>query len=83
VIVEFRKWGNSLAVRIPTAFANAVRAREGKRVQLSVEGGALVLRPLAISKRKRRYTLDDVLAGMTRENVPPGVDWGLPRGFEI
>jgi antitoxin MazE len=38
VIVEFRKWGNSLAVRIPKVLANAVKARDGKRVELTVNG---------------------------------------------
>ena len=31
VIVEFRKWGNSLAVRIPKSFADAINASDGKR----------------------------------------------------
>jgi hypothetical protein len=31
MIVEFRKWGNSLAVRIPKALADAIKASDGKR----------------------------------------------------
>jgi antitoxin MazE len=83
VIVEFRKWGNSLAVRIPKALAAAVNAGDGKRVELTVKGDTLLLRPVARPKRKPRYTLDELLAGMTRENVPQEVDWGLPRGSEM
>lgn len=83
MIVEFRKWGNSLAVRIPKALANAVKARDGKRVELTVNGDTLVLRPVTRPKRKPRYTLDELLAGMTRKNVPQEVDWGPPRGTEI
>jgi antitoxin MazE len=83
VIVEFRKWGNSLAVRIPKAFANAINASDGKRVELTVRNGALVLKPLAKRRRKRRYSLDELLAGMTRDNVPQEVAWGPPRGNEV
>ena len=31
MIVEFCKWGNSLAVRIPKALADAIKASECKR----------------------------------------------------
>ena len=83
MIIEFRKWGNSLAVRIPKALADAVRASDGKRVEIKVENGTLVLRPIVKPARKSRYTLDDLLRGMTRDNVPQEVDWGLRRGNEV
>jgi antitoxin MazE len=83
VIVQFRKWGNSLAVRIPKPFADAIRASDGKRVELTVRNGALVLAPLAKPRRKPRYALDELLAGMTRDNVPQDIDWGPPRGNEV
>ena len=83
MIVELRKWGNSLAVRIPKALAKAIKVRDGRRVELTVKGDTLVLRPLARPKRKRRYSLDQLLTGMTRENVPQEVDWGPPRGTEM
>ena len=31
MILEFRKWGNSLAVRIPKPIADAINASDGKR----------------------------------------------------
>jgi antitoxin MazE len=45
VIVQFCRWGNSLAVRMPKTFADAVKVSEGKRAELKVENGTLVLRP--------------------------------------
>jgi antitoxin MazE len=83
MIIEFRKWGNSLAVRIPKSFADAIDASDGKRVELTIKNGALVLQPLAKPRRKPRYSLDELLAGMTRENVPQEVTWGPPRGNEV
>ena len=83
MIVQFRKWGNSLAVRIPKSVAGAIGASDGKRVELTVRNGALVLQPLAKPRRKPRYSLDELLAGMTRDNVPQEVDCGPPRGNEV
>jgi antitoxin MazE len=82
VIVEFRKWGNSLAVRIPKALADAIKASDGKRAEIKVENGTLVLRPIVKPTRKSRYTLEELLSGMTRDNVPQEVDWGPRRGNE-
>jgi antitoxin MazE len=79
MIVEFCKWGNSLAVRIPKAMADA---SDGKRAEIKVENGTLVLRPIVRPARKSRYTLDELLSGMTRDNVPQEVDWGPRRGNE-
>ena len=37
---------NSLAVRIPKAIADALRVSDGRRAEIRVENGTLVLRPL-------------------------------------
>jgi len=57
-VVKFYKWGNSLAVRIPKALANAIAASEGKHAEMTVENGKLILRPIVKSGGKPRYTLD-------------------------
>ena len=80
MIVEFRRWGNSLAVRIPKAVAEALKVSDGKRAEIKVENGTLVLRPIVKPGRKPRYTLDELLGGMTKDNVPQEADWGAPRG---
>jgi hypothetical protein len=36
-------WGNSLTVRIPKALADAVKASDGRRAEIKVENGTLVL----------------------------------------
>src|ERR1019366_1088361 len=58
MIVEFRKWGNSLAVRIPKALADIIKVSDGKRAEIKIENGALVLRPIVKPARKPSYTLD-------------------------
>ena len=82
MIVEFCRWGNSLAVRIPKAVADALKVSSGKRAEIRIENGTLVLRPILKPARKPRYTLDELLSGMTRDNVPQEVDWGPQRGNE-
>ena len=67
MIVEFCKWGNSLAVRIPKAVADAIKVSDGKRAELKVENGTLVLRPIVKPARRPRYTLDELLTGMTKD----------------
>jgi len=57
MIVEFCKWGNSLAVRIPKAVADAIKVGEGKHAEIKVENGTLVLRPIVKRNRKSRYTM--------------------------
>jgi antitoxin MazE len=83
MIVEFCKWGNSLAVRIPKSVAEALKVSAGKHAEVGIENGALVLRPIVKPQCKKTYTLEELLKGMTRENVPQEVDWGEPRGNEV
>jgi antitoxin MazE len=82
MVVEFCRWGNSLAVRIPKAVADALNVSNGNRAEIIVENGAMVLRPILKPRRKPRYTLDQLLSGMTKDDVPQEVDWGSPRGNE-
>ena len=79
---EFLKWGNSLAVRVPSAFAREIGAAEGKRAEMVVENGALVVR-VARPRKHRRYRLEDLVKGITPENRHSEVEWGPPVGNEI
>ena len=76
---EFLKWGNSLAVRIPAAFARELGANEGK---LTVENGALVVK-VARSKKQRRYRLEELVGRITEENRHSETDCGGPVGNEV
>ena len=79
---EFLKWGNSLALRVPSAFAKEVGASEGKRADMTVENGALVVK-LAKAKKRRRYSLEMLLDQITEENRHSETEWGPPVGNEI
>ncbi len=72
------KWGNSLGVRVPRDIAARAGLSEGERID--IEGfadGRIVITP-----SRRRFTLDELLAGMTPEREHP-LDDDAPRGEEL
>ena len=74
-----QKWGNSLALRIPKAFALEVGLEKDGEVELSVEKGRLIVVPPVVPS----YTLDELLAGVRPSNLHAETDWGPPAGKEI
>ena len=73
------KWGNSLAVRIPQNLARELLVEEGTEVELSVIDGVLVVKPTV----QKQYTLDELVSGITPENIHPEADWGVAVGNEF
>lgn len=74
-----QKWGNSLAIRIPKPLAEDSRLLHGTEVELTVERGRLVAKPL----HRPRHTLDALLAGVTPRNRHREIDTGSPLGREL
>jgi antitoxin MazE len=74
---QIGKWGNSLAVRIPKTYAKDLQLKEGMDLEVSLLDGKLVLRPL-----ERAYTLEELVAQITPENVHEETDWGPAVGRE-
>ncbi len=56
-MAKIQKWGNSMALRIPTSTMRTWGIEEGQTVNLKVEDGALIARPT-----QPRYTLAELLA---------------------
>ena len=75
---QVAKWGNSLAVRIPQAIAREARLAEGDRLSLDLAGdGSIVLRT-----SRRKYSLNQLVAGITKRNRHSETNWGAPQGKE-
>lgn len=74
---QVAKWGNSLALRVPAAFAREVQIEEGTPVELTIEDGRLVVTP-----RSPAYSLDELLADVTEQNRHDETDWGPAVGAE-
>jgi antitoxin MazE len=79
VQTRIQKWGNSLGLRIPKAFAEQAGVQAGSEVDLALEDGDLVIRPT----RAPKYDLATLLRGITDENVHAEVETGPPVGREV
>ncbi len=76
--VTVKKWGNSASVRIPAAIMDAAHLTLDEIVDIREEGGRIVIAPV----RPRSYSLDNLLAGISPENLHAEVDFGGPLGKE-
>lgn len=79
MVATVAKWGNSLAVRIPQHLAKEIHISEGSEVNIAVVDGNLVLKP----KIRKRYSLDEMIKGITPENLHSEVDTGVEVGNEV
>lgn len=77
--LRVQKWGNSLALRIPAAFARETGLEPGADVNLELDGIRLIITPAPHGP----YSLDQLLEGVTEENLHDAVDMGEPRGREV
>lgn len=73
-----RKWGNSLALRIPKSFAEEAGLQAESAVELSVVKGGLAVQLI----KPQSLTLEDLLARITDENLPGEWDTGPTVGKE-
>ena len=73
-----QRWGNSLALRIPRAYAAETQLSEGSEVELTLKSGALVVRPIL----RKRFSLPELLDRITPENLHGETDTGAPQGGE-
>jgi len=74
-----QKWGNSLALRIPKAFAAEAGLRPDAPVELSLVQGRLIIQPIC----QEPLTLEELLQGVTDENLHGEWHTGPAVGREI
>jgi len=72
------KWGNSLAIRIPKAFAVEIGLEEDSPVELSLVNGELVV----ATKSRTPLRLQQLLEQVTEENMHDEVRTGPAVGRE-
>ncbi|MFL6195295.1 MAG: AbrB/MazE/SpoVT family DNA-binding domain-containing protein [Thermoanaerobaculia bacterium] len=76
---RIQRWGNSLALRIPKPFAAEAGLDQQSEVDVSVVDGVLVIKPCP----EPSLTLEELLAGVTDENLHREIETGPPVGREI
>jgi len=74
-----KKWGNSAAVRIPAAVMEAMHLDLDQVVEVREEKGRIVIEAVW----QKTYVLDDLLKGITQENLHQAVDFGPLEGKEV
>ncbi len=72
-------WGNSLAVRIPKAYASELGLEPDANVEVSLSEGKLLVEPV----NEKIYRLEDLLSGITKENLHREIDSGPAQGDEV
>lgn len=73
-----KKWGNSLAVRIPRAFAAEAGLEPDADVEMTLVDGSLVVTSVA----REDARLADLLSRVTEENLHEEIDSGVAVGGE-
>ena len=74
-----QKWGNSLALRIPKAYAEETEIHNGSSVELSLKSGSLVIRPI----RRKAFKLEELVKGVNATNRHGSVATGPAIGQEV
>lgn len=74
---QIARWGNSLGLRLPKSVALEAHLDEGDTVEVSVKGGAIVIRSTRPS-----YSLKQLVAKITPRNRHGESEWGPPAGHE-
>jgi antitoxin MazE len=78
---EIKKWGNSLALRIPKDLAQTLELHEGTQLTLEITKQGLLLKPA--TKRRSSKNLEAMLQGISPEKIHREIDWGQAVGNEV
>jgi antitoxin MazE len=78
MLAKVQKWGNSLALRIPKPLALDAQIENDSVVEVSFANGQITIKPLVTPK----WTLDELLIGVTASNIHQETDTGLAVGKE-
>ena len=74
-----QKWGNSLAIRIPSILAGQLDVDDGTEVVLIVRDGELVVRPV----RQQTLSLRELLKNCKPSQLHGETDFGDDVGREV
>lgn len=75
---QLRKWGNSLAIRMPKPCVEALSLRAGMTLEVTVVGRQMILSPVQVE-----FTLEQLVSRITPENCHGETEWGSAAGAEI
>ncbi|MBI4081101.1 MAG: AbrB/MazE/SpoVT family DNA-binding domain-containing protein [Candidatus Lambdaproteobacteria bacterium] len=72
------KWGNSMGLRLPKQIVTQAALHPGDEVTIEVREGRIV-----VTKKRRPYTLDELVRQMRPDQQHEEIDWGHSVGEEF
>lgn len=75
-----KRWGNSPAIRIPVMLMQALNLNIDDEVKIDLVDGKLIIEPV---KKEPVFSLEELVEGITPDNLHDLVDWGKATGKEI
>lgn len=75
-----KRWGNSPAVRIPATIMQALNLNIDDEIKIDLIEGKLVIEPVL---KDPVFSLEQLVSGITPDNIHDAIDWGDPVGKEI
>ena len=76
--IQFAKWGNSVALRVPSKVAEALGIAAGSVADLDVTKDQLVITP-----KPKSYILEKLIADITPQNLHGEISPGRAVGAEV
>jgi antitoxin MazE len=77
--VQVEKTEKGFALLIPDELVQNSHVKAGSLVDLTLVDDKFVIAPI----RRSKYTTEELLSGVTDENIHGETDWGPPVGKEI
>lgn len=76
MIAVTKKWGNSLAIRIPKDIAKTLDISDNCEMEMEIKGKVLTIKP------KKKLSLKDLISKINSENIHKEIDSGTSVGYE-
>lgn len=75
---KVKKWGNSLAIRIPKSFAEETNLKDGTPVDLTIEKNRLIVKP----RESPESELEELVNKVSEKNIHKEYSFGSRAGNE-
>ena len=79
MLVQVEETEKGLTLTIPKELVSGSYATDGATVDVTWIDDKVLLAPV----RRSKYTTEELLAGVTDDNIHPETDWGPPVGKEV
>lgn len=76
--VALAKWGNALGVRIPSYIVKKAGLHSGDVVEVTLLEEGVLIKPT-----QKKHLLEQLLAGITEDNLHSETEWGSVEGHEV